>query len=394
MKTSIFILIIILFSCELMARDIDLDAIYLKRSSKSYVSIVEKKLDAYQFSRSQLVDSGVIFAYCLNGFEFAYIKEFKAINILYVFHRINLTKTEIVRFPGIVASVSSRPSGSLFLVKTFVAQNGFPKTKTLIINLRNKTVRTLDATQGDITATLSPSGDSVFIERKNGINEYDPYANQYRLVLPTSRYFEIASKGVSAAAFFSPDRQSAICLCGSGGKYRAKLIVGKNSFIMDDITSTSELYWLNNNEIVYRSGFPGSFNAQIKNIRTGKNTLLVAGSLNTNIKYSQVSRSISYLHDQVITVYDLPNSLQYITGLEGEDVDFTPDGQRFASLYLKKLFITTIHTIKTKNIELKRIFCQISDEYSRAIKSREDWMNEYTPQYLNRKLQVYKKLSE
>src|SRR5208337_5305446 len=103
---------------------------------------------------------------------------------------------------------------------------------------------------------------------------------------------------------------------------------------------------------------------------------------------------VSFLQDQVIQFYDMRRNAVLMIGLEGEDVFFSPDGSRFISLYLKKLFISNLNQIKRKNLELVKNSMQIKELYKILLDSKADWSNEYSPEYLRKKISVYGKLTE
>jgi hypothetical protein len=103
---------------------------------------------------------------------------------------------------------------------------------------------------------------------------------------------------------------------------------------------------------------------------------------------------VSFLQDQIILIYDVRRNTIVNIGLEGEDVFFSPDGSRFISLYLKKLFINNVNMIKRKNMELVKITKQINILYKNLLELKNDWMNEYSPEYIRKKISVYSKIAE
>jgi len=96
----------------------------------------------------------------------------------------------------------------------------------------------------------------------------------------------------------------------------------------------------------------------------------------------------------VIHAFDIRRVEKITIGLEGEDVSFSPDGNRFISLYLKKLFITSMATVKKKNIELAKTAKEISALYRNLLDARGDMANEYSPEYIRKKISIYGKLAE
>ena len=89
---------------------------------------------------------------------------------------------------------------------------------------------------------------------------------------------------------------------------------------------------------------------------------------------------------------DLRGNESVNTGLEGEDISFSPDGNRFVSLYLKKLFLTSVATIRKKNIEMAKIGQRISSLYRQILGSPGDLANEYSSEYVRKKLSAYDRI--
>jgi hypothetical protein len=209
-----------------------------------------------------------------------------------------------------------------------------------------------------------------------------------------SEYANIVSPGAPSIAYLSPNGKKIIIVSGSGGSYRSKLIASGKTWTVPGITSASEVYWLDNNLIIYRTGDSGNYSASLYDTATQKSTVLLANSLNTNIQFSVFPKMISFLKDQVIHLYDVRNNENINTGLEGEDVVFSPDGNRFISLYLKKLFLTSFITVKKKNIEMAKTAKQIMGLYQNILDSRKDLANEYSSDYIRKKIAVYGRMSE
>ena len=94
MKTKSFFILFFLFIIllKLSAKDIDLDKIYIKKNSRFYKRLFNKKIDIYRTINSDFVDSNIIFANWINGNKLIYVKELPAINIIYSYNRKNNQK--------------------------------------------------------------------------------------------------------------------------------------------------------------------------------------------------------------------------------------------------------------------------------------------------------------
>jgi len=79
--------------------------------------------------------------------------------------------------------------------------------------------------------------------------------------------------------------------------------------------------------------------------------------------------------------------------VEGEDISFAPDGNRFCLLYGGRLLIVQRQKMKTRIIEMKRVAAQIAGIY-RALKSdKASFENSFSEEYVRRKEEIYAKLS-
>lgn len=377
------------------SRDINLDGIYVKESSPYYDKLLEKKLTAYQIVNSQFIGRNVIFASWNDGFNIIYIKEFPDLNILYSYNRITQSHTELCRIKGTIAAAINSINGRfIYLKRLRETEDHSVKGETIAVNLNSKKLQVLEPAYPFIDFSLSPDGRGILYETGRGIVEYIPETNTRSLIIERSEYADIVQSGSPAIAYLSPNRKKIVLVNGSGGSYRAKVFGHGASLKLDGITSASEVFWINNDRLVYRKGYAGSYSIHVYDAAARASKVLSGSSLNTNIRFSNLAKMISFLQDQIIQIYDVRRNQVVNTGLEGEDVLFSPDGSRFISLYLKKLFISNIHTVKKKNLEMVGISRQIKELYKNLLDSRNDWSNDYSPEYLRRKISAYNKIAE
>lgn len=397
-KTVLFLHAYIFISCvlaSLYGRDINLDAIYIHADSRHYQNLLEKKIEAYQVAGSQFIDRDVSFACWGDGFTIVYVKELPQLNIVYSFNRTSRLSQELFRITGTVTAARISSNGRyLFLKRLREVENSVPRGETLILDLASKSIRTLATGFPFIDFSVAPGGNSLLFENKDGIAEYSPESGSIRARVKKSEYAGILSPGAPSIAYLSPNGMKILILNGSGGSYRAILIASGTAMAVPGITSATELCWLDNNLLIYRAGGTGSYAVIQYDTTTHKTAHLLTNSLNTNIQLSMIPKIVSFLQDQVIQVYDVRNNEIINTGLEGEDVVFSPDGNRFLSLYLKKLFCTGITTVKKKNIELAKNAKQITILYQTILDSRKDLANDYSSEYVRRKIAVYGRISK
>lgn len=383
------------FLSGLHARDINLDSIYLSTGSRYYARLLEKKVEAYQAAHSQFVDRNVIFACWGDGINLLYAKELPELNIIYSFNRTSRRQRELFRLTGTITAFRDGAGGKYLFVKRIVAGgDSVPRGETLVLNCASKQITKLESAYPFIDFSLAPGGASILYESKEGIVEFYPETGAKRLGIKRSDYASIATPGAPTIAYLSPNRKKTVLVSGSGGSYRSKIIANERSSPLPGITSASEIYWIDNNLLVYRMGDAGNYSVNLFDASNGKSTVLMGNSLNTNIQFSPYPKLVSFLKDQVIHIYDARKKETVNTGLEGEDVSFSPDGNRFASLYLKKLFVTGVATVTKKNSELAKIARQIQEIYKACIDAGGDLANEYSPEYIRKKIAVYGRMSD
>ena len=379
----------------LHARDINLDAIYVNPASRLYDRLLEKKIEAYQAAGSRFIDRDVIFACWGDGFTLLYVKELPQLNVIYSFNRSTGRTAELFRLTGTITAFLNSANGKYLFVKRIVAGSGaVPRGETLVLNIPAKTARLLQPSYPFIDFSLAPGGNSILYETGDGIIEYNPDTETRRVTVRRSEYAGIATAGAPSLAYISPNRTKTIIVSGSGGSYRSKIIVPGATWSIPGVTSASEMHWVDNTSLVYRMGDAGNYSVRLYDTVTRKGSSLMENSLNTNIQFSVFPKMISFLKDQVIYLHDLRTNESVNTGLEGEDVSFSPDGNRFISLYLKKLFLTSITTVKKKNIEMTKIARQIISLYRELLESRSDLSNEYSAEYIRKKLSVYGRMDK
>jgi hypothetical protein len=391
----ILFLLALCLTPDLRARDINLDSVYINSESGIYTRLLEKKIEAYQAAGSQFVDRDVIFACWGDGNTILYVKEAPRINVIYSFNRSNRQSQELFRVSGTITALKSSVNGRyLFIKRLYEGDQKMPRGATLVLDVYAKKIMTLDSVYPFLDFSLAPGGNSILAESADGIMEYFPDTGKKSRVLPRKEYEDIIQAGAPVIAYQSPNRKQIVVVSGSGGSYRGKLIAPGATGKVPGITSASELFWIDNTRLVYRTGYAGNFSVVLYDTAARKGAELLNNSLNTNIQFSMFPKIVSFLQDQVIHVYDIRRIEKVTIGLEGEDVSFSPDGNRFISLYLKKLFLTSMTTVKKKNIELAKTAKEISALYRNLLDARGDLANEYSPEYVRKKISIYSRLAE
>lgn len=388
-------LFLLLFLTGLRARDINLDAIYINQSSRLYERLLERKLEAYQAAGSRFIDRDVIFAGWGDGFTVLYVKELPRLNVVYSFNRTTGRIVELFRIQGTVTAFRNSTNGKyLFIKRLLAAGGGVPRGETLVLNVPARTIRVLPPSYPFIDFSLAPGGNSLFYETRDGIVEYNPDTDSTRVTVRRPVYVGIVTAGAPSIAYMSPNRTKTIIVSGSGGSYRSRMLAGGQSRDFPGITSASEIYWVDNTRLAYRTGDAGNYSVRLYDTAARRGSTLMNNSLNTNLQFSAFPKMISFLKDQVMFCHDLRGNESVNTGLEGEDASFSPDGNRFVSLYLKRLFLTNLVTVKKKNIEMTKIARQIVSLYRELLQSRGDLANEYSAEYVRKKISVYGRMAD
>ena len=383
------------FAGSAYSRDINLDAIYINTNSSAYTRLIEKKLDAYRAAQSQFIARDVIFAVWKDGITILYIREVPELNVVFAFNRNTRSNSEVCRLEGMIVAVKSSASGKfLFIKRLRQGRDMVPFGEMVVLNTATGKFSTMGPSYPFIDFSVAAGGNAVLMETRDGIEEFSPDAGSKTLLLKKSTYSDIVISGAPSLAYYSPNGTKALILCGSGGSYRSKLINSGSSLTITGMTSASEICWISNNQLIYRTGGPGNYSLRLYDSKNRRSNRLADDSLNTNLQFSSIPKMVTFLKDQVIQVYDVRQKIITNTCLEGEDVLFSPDGNRFISLYLKKLFIANFYAVKKNNFELIKNSREILELYRKLQALRTEWANEFTGDYLRKKVAVYRKITD
>jgi hypothetical protein len=379
----------------LLGRDINLDEIYFKKPSRTLSKLTLLKLEAYQRAAGRFVDRDVIFAGWLSGQELFYIKEFRELNFntLYRYHIHTGRSTEILKIPGVVTVARAPSSGKFVAMKRLILSGtDMPRGETLLYAFGGKKLTTVPSSSAFLDFDLPAEGESFIYESEGGFTELFPDSGIKRLVMGKDRYPGIESSGNPSIAFYAPGRRSVLVINGGGGSYAGRLISGRQTQSIKGISSAGEVAWISPHRFVYRSGHAGYFSVIQYDTRTRASTQLLGLSMHTNICYSPNANVLSFLKDHVIHIRRLTPGKDFLTGLEGEDVSFSALGGNFSTILFKKLFIVNLETLQKRQGDLRRCWEEILAVYLDAKGNRLEMVNEYSLDYVNRKIHVYTSL--
>ncbi|MDY6935066.1 MAG: hypothetical protein SVZ03_12700 [Spirochaetota bacterium] len=393
LKYLLLTLLGLLICPNLFARDINLDEIYIKSSSSYIKKLRWSKLDTYKKIDAQCIERDVIFSEWSSGGDIVYIKEKSNINRIYKYQLRSKRSIEICSIKGIITIARITNNGRYLILKRLKQKGGvIPRGERIIIDLQTKIITKEESASSFLDFSIIAGGDSIIYEDGAGFIELIPDSGVKRLLVKESDYSDIALSNNPSIAYISPDKQKTLVINGSGGRYSAIVLYGDSSININGITSSTEVFWINNHEFVMRRGSPGYYSVELYNINLRKMTTLLRESFNTNITFSAHPRILSFLKEGIVKLFFINIKKLISPGIEGEDISFSPDGRRFTSLFYKRLYIVNLSNIEKRQIELKRSWKSILLIY-RDLKGRtEEFENEYSLRYIHRKIEVYQQL--
>ena len=98
---------------------------------------------------------------------------------------------------------------------------------------------------------------------------------------------------------------------------------------------------------------------------------------------------ITCLDNQVITVIPRDLKKRIDTGVEGEESYFSPDGRKFTSIYLGKLYVNSLNMIEKYRLDIRRNAEDLLVMYRKAADTKSVWQSDYTPEYIRKKINQY-----
>ncbi len=393
MRFRLTVLILLIINVPLQSRDIDLDAIYLKSGSRIYTDIVSEKEKLYSDISSLFIDSNVIYAVWSNGEEILYIKEFSGINIVYIYTKGNLKRRELGRFPGTVTAAVHGARGNIVTFKTiYYNDNAEAESRIVHVDLISDKITEEPSKSLFLDFSPAPRRRGIIRQGRDGIFRKDPFTGVTTKILPSGEYSGMECSGEPVITYLSPDGRNSLLVCGSGGNYSARLLYDGKRKDLNRISSGSDIRWIGNDMFVYRAGGAGDYSVRVYDAAQGVSRVLLSGTMNPDIHFSEKAGLITCLDNQVINIFtsDMRNRIE--TGIEGEESTFSPDGRKFISLYRKKLYVTSLTMIQKYRIEIRRRGENILALYRKANRLKGDWENEFTPEYLSKKISQYEKV--
>jgi hypothetical protein len=394
-KTVLVFMLLCCFSTGVFARDVDLDGIYIRKSSQILPRLTGAKLDLYAAAGATLAADGVSFAGWSSGARIIYTRETSDRVALMEYFTGN-------RHTGTIASVDGGvvhariPVNSRYAFLSVLAQGkaAIPESFFVTIDNRSGEVKKYPSRSVFVDYGLSRYGASFIREEKNDLVETFPDTLRRRTVLTRSQYGSVSKKNAVTTALPSPDFRRVLVLSGEGGSYDAAVFEdGVMIRLVDGVSSGVDITWVDNKLIAYRTGSPGNYSVRLFNCTDGTSSRIGERTLNTNISYCEYNGTLSYLTDGAISFCKAASGQTEVWPLEGEDIAFAPGGNSFCALYGGRLFIVQRETVKSRAVELRRAAAKVLAVYRELLAAPAEWENGYSREYLVRKIALYEKLS-
>ena len=385
-------LLILTNSSNLLARDINLDSIYIKNSN-NYQQLISLKYDLYATAKSKKLLKNVIFAHWLNGKTITTIQEFNSLNILATYN-LETNKIKIIKtFIGTISSALFSKNGKSVIIRNILTkEDGYPLIKTTLIKINFKKSYRINSSYPFTDISFSPDGNFIYYHKKlKGIYKLNPITKKEFQIISIDRYKEIIKKGDLTIVHPSPNEKKFLILSGSGGNYRSKLLSNSINKKITHISSSNEVIWLNNFNFLFQHGNPMNYRISKYSLKDNLVSNISKKSLNTNLTSSLKKGNYTFLENQIV-ILKQSKSKQFITYLEGEDASFSPDKTKFISLFMGNLFLTDLSKISNNNFKMHKILKKILDKYKLLYKRNELWLNIFTKHYLKLKISTYKSL--
>ncbi|HRS63742.1 MAG TPA: hypothetical protein P5554_11190, partial [Spirochaetota bacterium] len=192
-RFTIIAFLITAINIPLLARDIDLDGIYLKKDSLLYNQISTIKEKNYSDLSSILIDNNVIYGCWISGEEILYIKEIVNQNSIYIFNKNSGKRKVIYKFNGTTTFCDFKINTGLLAIKyIFINDEGASVSKDIFID--SKTLEVKESMSFSLFQDYNLSTDSrtILIAKKDGIYKYDPLTETNTKILDKKSYEDLS----------------------------------------------------------------------------------------------------------------------------------------------------------------------------------------------------------
>ena len=389
MKKLLLFITLVLANVPLLSRDIDLDRIYINPQDTIYSQLTQAKDKIYSRISSFPVDTKAVYAEWADGNTIIYIREYRSINIVMAYNRGTGKKTELARFTGTVTSSSLNHIKNTLVVKTLDYTESGTTAVIWFIGLRGKSVSCQSSPYYFLDYTIIPGSDSILVHRKKGLVRINPSGREKEVMVPAARFRDMYNGDDPVLAFISPDYREKLLITGRGSFYNARLISGSSSRSITGIVSPSDICWIGNSTFAYSGGGAGEYSVNVYDSSAGRKTVIVSGTLNPDINFSREAGILTCLDNQMIILFRGTDMKRKNTGIEGEEVYFSPDGRKFTSIYRGRLYVTSLNMLNKNRLAVRRNAERIVSIYRSALRAPGSWQNSYSKTYIGKKIRLY-----
>ena len=395
MKWFIPALLLCVCSTGAFARDVDLDAIYIKKTSPYLPKLTGAKLDLYAASGAVLVADGVSFAGWSSGARLVYTKESAERITLCDYYTSSRRSGVIASIPGGIV-YAKMPTGSRYAYLSVLAQgkSAVPESFFVTVDLRTGDVGKYPSRSMFVDYGLTRYGASFIREEGGSLVETFPDTMRKNALLPRSRYGSVVRKNAAVLCYPSPDVGRLLVLAGEGGQYDAAVFEGGVLVRrISGVSSSVDITWIDNSRIAFREGAPGHYAVKLFSCADGSLSQIGVRTMNTNLSYCEYNGILSYLTDGAISFCRVESGEAEIWPIEGEDLSFAPGGNLFCALYGGRLFLVQRETMKSRAVELRRGAAKVLEIYRELLNAPGEWENSFSREYIARKTSLYEMLA-
>lgn len=382
---------LIICAGSLSAKDVNLDAIYIKRSPE-LTRLIDAKLELYSRAGATLAADGISFASWRSGNSILLCREASGNSVVSEYFLPTRSLRRITSVQG--APLSFHVTSRYCLMKSATAKELSVSPYFSVIDIASGRMKKETTPALFIDYSASPFGSSYLRDTADGVVEFYPDTAVKKTLARRNIYENIIQPGQAVTPFLSPDGSRIAVVAGAGGAYHAVIIEkGAVTRSIDGISSAGEFAWIDSSTLAYRSGSPGYYRLVLYSLAENRTRDLIASTLNTNFAYCPSNGLVAALEDGGLTLRSPRTGLSELYPLEGDDPSFSPSGNSIALLYTGKLFIVNREVMKKHLFEMRRTASKILSLYTDLKSNKALWENEFTPEYLDRKIALYRKLS-
>lgn len=391
----LFLLIMMILLPPLQGRDIDLDAIYISKKYPRFSALARHRFEAWRLTGAFPVDRNVTGLHWTGGRELLYLRELSQLTIIYRFDLRRHHKKELFRYGGVITASSPARGGRYMMTKGLrVTRRSLPLSERCLVDLKKGDSRCRAADYPFRDFTLYHKKTAFVTERPRGFIAFFPDTGTRRLIISRRRYSSYLSKENLRLLRQSPGGLYSMIIAGSGGAYRGLLLSGGKSRLIKNLTSSSEFHWLSEQRAVYRTGTTGNYYVTIHDFKNKMKNTISRRTLHSGISAPSVQGSIAFLENQVIQFHDVNTSRTCSTGLEGDDVAFSPDGTLFACLIYGRCMVARRERVLAIRNRLRPKIRSLLSFYRDIKKQKKYHMNDFSQKYCDMKIKTYKNFLE